>query len=123
MKDVYTYTLWRDLESVYAFAYYGLNHAEALRRRGEWFIKGNWSTYVAWWTPEGTLPNWEDATQRFDYLYERGPTPYAFDFKNAFGPDGCPIEINSERVEEMKRLVKRMDARPGNAGRPTRRSS
>lgn len=42
MPRVAFFTLWRDLESVYAFAYYGDHHAGALRRRKEWFVEGAW---------------------------------------------------------------------------------
>jgi hypothetical protein len=42
-----TLSLWDNLESVYAFAYRG-PHAEALRKRKEWFVKAEWPTYVAW---------------------------------------------------------------------------
>ncbi len=106
LKDVYTLTLWRDLESVYAFAYHGPAHAEALRRRKEWIFRDGWSTYVAWWIPEDAIPSWEDAIQRYDSLPEHGSTPYAFDFKHAFGPDGQPVQIDRERVEEIRKLVR-----------------
>lgn len=35
-RKIMTFSLWRDLESVFAYSYTGL-HAEALRSRGEWF--------------------------------------------------------------------------------------
>lgn len=78
-----TLSLWRDLEAVYAFAYRG-THGEALRRRKEWFLKGAWPVYVAWWVTDDATPSWEEAMARLDHLHEHGPTPYAFDFTTAF---------------------------------------
>src|SRR5689334_13115326 len=49
-------SLWRDLESVAAFAYRGA-HGEALSKRKEWFRSGDWPTYVAWWVNENHKPN------------------------------------------------------------------
>ena len=44
-----TLSVWRDLESVAAFAYRGL-HGEALSSRSDWFKRGPWPGHVAWWT-------------------------------------------------------------------------
>lgn len=88
-----TLSLWEDLESVFAFAYSGM-HAEALCRRKEWFLKPGWPTYVAWWVPDDHTPDWYEAAARHEHLYDHGPSPYAFDFKHPFGPNGKPIEID-----------------------------
>lgn len=58
-----TISLWEDLESVYAFAYYG-RHAEALSKREEWFRKPEWPTYVAWWVDDDHIPAREEAVAK-----------------------------------------------------------
>jgi hypothetical protein len=93
-----TLSLWEDLESVFAFAYSGV-HAEALSRRKEWFLKPEWPTYVAWWVPDDHTPDWHEAKIRHEHLHDYGPSPYAFDFKHPFGPDGNPIEMDRALVK------------------------
>ena len=39
--------MWNDVELVYAFTYYGF-HAEVLKRRDDWFVKGEWPAFVCW---------------------------------------------------------------------------
>ena len=64
-----TLSLWDDLESVYAFAYYG-RHAEALKKREDWFVKPEWPSVVAWWrtagSPRGKMPaaGWNFSTMK-----------------------------------------------------------
>jgi hypothetical protein len=95
-----TLSLWEDLESVFAFAYAGV-HAEALRHRKEWFVPPGWPTYVAWWVADGHTPDYLEAIERHRHLHEHGPTPTAFNFKHAFGPDGSQITIDRERIEAI----------------------
>ena len=64
-----THSLWDDLESVYAFAYYG-RHAEAMKKREDWFVKPEWPSVVAWWrtagSPRGKMPaaGWNFSTMK-----------------------------------------------------------
>jgi len=96
-----TQSSWQDLESVFAFAYRGV-HAEAMRKRNEWFVKPEWPTYVAWWIADGHTPSWEEAYQRYDQLHQQGASAEAFDFKHPFGADGQPVKIDRQRVKEIK---------------------
>lgn len=84
-----TLTLWRDLESVFAFTYSRL-HAEALQMRREWTIRPAWPNYVAWWVGDDEEPSWRDAAQRHACLAARGSTPDAFDFRAPFDAQGRP---------------------------------
>lgn len=85
-----TLTLWRDLESAFAFAYSGL-HAEALQLRREWTIPPEWPNYVAWWiADDDEPPTWRVAAERHEWLRQRGPTPDAFDFRTPFDAQGQP---------------------------------
>jgi len=68
-----TLSLWRDLESVAAFSYRGI-HGDALSKRAEWFMKGPWPSYVAWWVDEHHQPTWREAVDRIDQLHVYGST-------------------------------------------------
>jgi Domain of unknown function (DUF3291) len=93
-----TLSLWKDLESVFAFAYVE-SHAEALSHRKEWFLKPEWPTYVAWWVPDGHTPQWSEAVEHHQHLHDHGPSPYAFDFKHPFGADGEAIELDRALIK------------------------
>ena len=82
-----TLSLWRDIESAMGFAYGGL-HREALRQARDWFAAPEWPPYAAWWEPDGVRPSWTDAARRHEALHDRGPTPFAFDFKTPFDAGG-----------------------------------
>ena len=95
-REAVTLSLWRDIESVFAFAYSGA-HLEALQLRGEWFEARRWPTYVAWWVADDELPTWADATARLDRLHADGPGPAAFDFHHPFDAQGQAIPRPSFR--------------------------
>jgi hypothetical protein len=97
---VHTLTLWRDLESVYAFAYSAL-HAEALRLRREWFPESKVPTYVMWWAADDHPPLVKDAIDRLEQLNAEGPTPAAFNFKRPFDADGQPTALDRDLIKEM----------------------
>lgn len=102
-----TLSFWSDLESVWAFAYGG-NHGEALQHRREWFEQTEWPVYAAWWVDDGELSSITDALERATHLYQHGPTPYAFDFRTAFTPDGQPYKLDRKRA-----LAKRLEIPDG----------
>ena len=93
-----TLTLWEDIESVFAFGYAG-PHAEALSHRDDWVRLGDFPTYVAWWVEDEHQPDWFEAHARHEHLHDNGPTPHAFTFKTAFGPDGDPIEVSRAKAK------------------------
>ena len=89
--DASTLSVWRDLESVFRFAYTS-HHLGAVRRRALWFEPRRWPGYVAWWIGDEELPTWADSVVRLEHLHDHGPTPFAFDFHQPFLADGsaCP---------------------------------
>jgi hypothetical protein len=99
-----TLSVWADLESVFAYAYNG-SHGESLRHRHEWFIKGEWPAYVAWWVADGHIPSWQEAASRLDRLHASGPTDQAFDFKHPFDPHGNPTFIDRDAVRTNASLL------------------
>ena len=91
-----TVSLWRDLESVAAFAYRGA-HGEALTKRKEWFRSGPYPGYVAWWVDENHRPTFNEAADRLDLLHTNGSTPAAFTFRQPFDSTGSPVRLKTER--------------------------
>ncbi len=89
-REASTLSLWRNLESVRAFAYGGL-HRDALRLRAEWFLPRQWPSYVAWWVADHEVPSWAEAAGRLEHLHAHGPSAFAFDFRHAFDADGAPV--------------------------------
>lgn len=94
----HTFSLWDDLESVYAFAYADV-HAEALRRRREWFSAPAYPSYVAWWVADDHTPSVREATDRLEQLHAEGPGPQAFDFKRPFDPAGQPTALDRDLIK------------------------
>ena len=104
----HTFSLWRDLESVYAFSYADL-HGEALRFRHEWFPAAKFPNYVAWWVADDHVPSVREATDRLEQLHKEGPTPAAFTFKAPFDAQGAPATLD-------RALIKAKIARNSAAG-------
>jgi Domain of unknown function (DUF3291) len=79
-------SVWESREALWRFVY-DSEHLAVMRRRREWFER--MKVFMAlWWIPAGTLPTLEDARERLAALEARGPTPYAFTFKQPFSPVG-----------------------------------
>ena len=83
-------SVWSDFDALREYVYRS-PHAEVMKRRREWFEPFE-RVYVAlWWVPAGHIPTTAEAKARLDHLDRHGPTPFAFTFKDAFGPDGLRI--------------------------------
>jgi hypothetical protein len=109
-RYAYTLSLWEDLDAVFAYAYHAA-HGEALRHRAEWFCKGDWPVYVAWWVDDDHIPTLREAAERNDHYHQFGSTPTAFDFKHAFDAHGNPIKIDRQRVREKASKLPEVDWR------------
>jgi len=79
-------SVWETVEDLRDFVYGG-NHAEVLRQRGDWFEKLEAPVVALWWVPAGHVPSIDEAKKRLAHLQERGPTPFAFSFRELFPPD------------------------------------
>jgi len=93
-------SLWVDLESPMAAAYFGI-HGEALSHGREWFRKPQWPPYVLWWVDAGHRPTWQEAVVRHQRLHDHGPSPAAFNFKQPFDADGHEASIDRARVKAL----------------------
>ncbi len=94
-REAVTLSIWRDIPSVFRFAYAG-RHLEALQRRDEW-VERRRPDYVLWWIDDDEMPSWAEACARLDRLHEEGPSPAAFDFHHPFDAGGRPTERPSLR--------------------------
>jgi len=99
-----TLSLWRNLESLFAFAYWGI-HAEAMRHAQDWFLEKRWPAYVLWWVEAARLPNWREAVTRFELLHDSGPTAAAFNFKMPFDEHGKPTAIDRSAAKLLSRTA------------------
>ncbi|MBC8280978.1 MAG: DUF3291 domain-containing protein [Chloroflexi bacterium] len=100
-----TLSLWDDVESVYAFTYYGF-HAEVLKKRDEWFVKGEWPAFVAWWIPDDETPTRAEGSTRLEHLHDNRPTAHAFDFKKPFDADGQPLTMDRDKIRHHAEIVR-----------------
>lgn len=89
-------SVWRDVESLFAFTYQSA-HAQIMARRKEWFHMPNENHFVLWWVPVGHQPSLEEAIDRMEALRADGPSPLAFHFKQAFDPLGGPVIANPNK--------------------------
>ncbi|WP_417436561.1 DUF3291 domain-containing protein [Hoeflea sp.] len=93
-------SVWADIESLMAFTYAGV-HAEALKNARNWNTRNDWPPLVLWWIQTGDRPVWEQATKRLEWLHDHGLGPTAFNFKQAYDPDGALVEIDRARVKTL----------------------
>ena len=93
-------SMWADIESLMAFAYAGV-HAEALKNARNWNTKNEWPPLVLWWVEAGRRPNWAEGAEKLEWLHDHGAGAEAFTFKQPYGPDGEPIEVDRVRVKAL----------------------
>lgn len=83
-------SVWRDVESLSDFAFRSA-HVDIMRRRREWFEKMTQAYAVLWWVPAGHRPGVVEASERLALLRERGATPAAFTFRDAYPPSAATL--------------------------------
>jgi hypothetical protein len=88
-------SVWESIETLWRFVYDG-RHLEIMRRRREWFTRIAESHLALWWIPAGEIPAIADAEARVDHLRARGPTPFAFTFKQRLAAPN--VERSSEPI-------------------------
>jgi hypothetical protein len=90
-KALSTLSVWRSLEDLYAFAYWG-DHGTGYQRRRDWFTEVKYPIFVLWWMTDGEQLDDAEAVRRIEFLHEHGPTPTAFTLKVPFSPSGERLE-------------------------------
>ncbi len=99
-------SVWESIEALWNFVYDG-DHLKAMRRRREWFTRLAESHMALWWVPAGELPTVADSELRVARLRAEGPTPYAFTFKQRFGPPTAPSSTGSGSRRDRERSPSR----------------
>lgn len=84
-RMLFNMSVWQSVEALEAYVY-NSNHIGVLRRRNKWFEKPARSPFVLWWVDEGHVPTIDEAKERFDLLWNNGPSPSAFTFSSRFDP-------------------------------------
>ena len=87
-RFVVNMSVWRDVESLFDFAYKSAHRLVMVRRR-EWFEKPSGAYQALWWIPAGQPPSAEEGLKRLERLNRGGPSPQAFSFKSKFPPPDC----------------------------------
>jgi heme-degrading monooxygenase HmoA len=80
---VFNLSVWESVEALKAYAYHTA-HAELLRQRSLWFEKFAGAFLALWWVPAGHRPSVDEAKQRLAHLEAKGPSPFAFTFRELF---------------------------------------
>ena len=81
-------------------------HAEVLSKRDDWFVKGDWPAFVAWWIPDDETPSRAQGTKRLEHLHDNGPTAQAFDFKAPFDAEGQPLRMGRGKIQAHAEIVR-----------------
>ena len=76
-------SIWEDVEKLERFISKGKN-SELLAHRDEWFIERDYPPYVLYWFPAGEKVTEAEINERFEQLYENGPSPTAFTLERRF---------------------------------------
>lgn len=96
---LFNMSVWAGLEALHAFTY-RTAHGKVFAARRKWFDEwreraarvhelGSGAPAVAlWWVAAGHRPTPAEGIERLRLLGQRGPSPSAFTFKQAFSPEG-----------------------------------
>jgi hypothetical protein len=85
-RVLFNLTVWESIESLESYVYKS-DHVQAVQKRAEWFERPKKTPLVLWWVDAGHMPTEEEAAQRFELLWEKGPTADAFTFRTRFEPE------------------------------------
>jgi hypothetical protein len=89
-RILFNMSVWESVEALKSYVYRSA-HADALRRRQDWFSRFEGVYAALWWVPAGHRPSVDEARKRLAWLEADGPTPYAFTFRQVFPPDEALI--------------------------------
>lgn len=84
---LFNMSVWESVDALEAYVYRG-DHVRAVQQRAAWFERSERSPMVLWWIAAGHIPAVEEAKARFDALWENGPGPDAFTFRNRYPRPG-----------------------------------
>ena len=76
-----TVSVWNDIESLKDYTYNSL-HGFYLKRSSEWFQKIDGPQLVIWNVGNSDKPTYKESFERLEYLKNKGPTDYAYGWKD-----------------------------------------
>jgi hypothetical protein len=80
-------SVWCDAEALKNYVYRS-PHTQIMKQRRQFFTRMKEAHMVLWWVPAGHQPTVAEAIERLTRLRERGPSPEAFTFGEAYSaPD------------------------------------
>jgi len=82
-RVLFNLSVWESIEALEAYVY-KTSHVKAVQKRAEWFERPTKSPLVLWWIDAGHIPSEKEAEQRFEMLWQNGPTADAFTFRTRF---------------------------------------
>ena len=86
-RILFNLSVWQTVDALRDYVYRSV-HAELLRGRQQWFTKFDGAYLALWWVPVGHVPSVDEAKERLAHLDEHGSTPFAFNLKVTFPPEG-----------------------------------
>ena len=84
-RIIVNFSVWQNADDLKNYVYKSA-HTAVMKDRKKWFENFGQAYYVLWNIPAGYTPSLDEAVERLAYLQQKGPTVYAFDFKNIFEP-------------------------------------
>lgn len=98
--------IWSDLESLYAFVYYGI-HGEMRKTGRRWIREVDFPLYVLWWREDDRVPDWQEAHERYEYFLINGSSHYGFNFEKPFDEHGLQVRLNTKIIESKGEALMR----------------
>lgn len=86
-RIIINFSVWQTVDDLKNFVYKSV-HTEVMKDRKKWFENFGQPYYVLWNITAGHIPSIDEAVERLAHLQQKGPTAYAFDFKNLFEYSG-----------------------------------
>ena len=74
---------WQSLDALYGFVF-GQSHKQIMMARDQWFTHLGKPLSVIWLSDNTPFPSWDEAIDKLETLWERGPTQDAFDYSWAY---------------------------------------
>ena len=84
-RIIVNFSVWQNADDLKDYVYKSA-HTAVMKDRKKWFENFGQAYYVLWNIPAGYIPSLDEAVERLAYLQQKGPTGYAFDFKNIVEP-------------------------------------
>jgi Domain of unknown function (DUF3291) len=79
----YNMSIWESPEYLRQYVF-KTAHAETLLDKSHWIAELDRPHLALWWVPVDHRPTVAESAERLRVVHEKGPTPFAFTFKNCF---------------------------------------